>query len=176
MISWFRRNGWAAEGALPPDRKFVLAAAQHTTNWDFVVFVGTIDALGRRVRFMGKHTLFRWPLKALMTGLGGVPVNRGATKDMVAQMAEQFAAHEDFILVVAPEGTRSPTDHWRTGFYRIALAAGVPIVCAGPDYPRRRGVIGPTIIPTGDYDKDMAPAFAFFRSLTPKHPERGFIP
>jgi 1-acyl-sn-glycerol-3-phosphate acyltransferase len=176
MIGWYRRNGWAPEGSLPAARKFVLAGAQHTSNWDFLVFVGTIDALGRRVRFMGKHTLFRWPLTSLMCGLGGVPVDRGARKDMVAQMVDQFAAHDDFILVVAPEGTRSKTDRWRTGFYRIALDAGVPIVCAAPDYARRRGVIGPTIVPTGDFQRDMAPAFDFFRSATPRHPERGFVP
>ena len=176
MIGWYRAAGWRPEGRLPDIAKFVLAGAPHTSNWDFMVFVGTIDALGRRVRFIGKDSLFKGPLKGLMEGLGGVPVDRDDPKDLVAQMAAQFAANDDFILVIAPEGTRSATDRWRSGFYRIALAAGVPIVCAGPDYSRRRGVIGPTIVPTGDYDKDMAPAFAFFRSIKGRHPERGFIP
>lgn len=176
MIGWYRLAGWSPEGRLPDDRKFVLAGAPHTSNWDFMVFVGTIDALGRRVRFIGKDSLFKGPLRRLMLDLGGVPVDRDARQDMVAQMAAQFAANKDFILVIAPEGTRSATDRWRTGFYQIARAAGVPIVCAGPDYARRRGVIGPTIHPTGDYDRDMAPAFAFFRAIQGKHPERGHIP
>ena len=176
MLAWYRGQGWAPEGQLPPDRKFVLVGAPHTSNWDFAVFVGTIDALGRDVRFMGKKSLFRWPLEGLMRGLGGVPVDRGASDDLVAQMAAEFAGHDDFILVIAPEGTRGPATRWRSGFYRIALAANVPLVCAGPDYPRRRGVIGPVIRPTGDYARDMAPAFAFFRTLGGKHPERGFIP
>ena len=176
MVGWFKSRGWQAEGQLPPDRKFVLVGAPHTSNWDFLVFVGTIAAFGLKVHFIGKHTLFRWPLGSMMRGLGGVPVDRSESRDLVHQMADQFAAHDEFILIVAPEGTRGKTDRWRTGFYRIALAAGVPMVCAGPDYARRRGVIGPTIHPTGDYEADMAPAFAFFRSLVPLHPERGFIP
>lgn len=176
MIAWYRRHGWAAQGALPPDRKFVLIGAPHTSNWDFLVFVGTIDALGRSVHFMGKDSLFRWPAGGFMRALGGVPVNRKARKDMVQQMADQFAARDDFILVIAPEGTRGPTVGWKTGFYHIALAAGVPIVCAGPDYALRRGVIGPVVRPTGDYAADMAPVFAFFRTIHGRHPERGHIP
>jgi 1-acyl-sn-glycerol-3-phosphate acyltransferase len=88
----------------------------------------------------------------------------------------QFDARDDFILVIAPEGTRSATKNWKTGFYQIALKAGVPIVCAGPDYPGKRGVFGPVIRPTGNYDKDLKPAFAFFRTLTPRHPERAAFP
>ncbi|MEO7410038.1 MAG: lysophospholipid acyltransferase family protein [Sphingomicrobium sp.] len=176
MVGWFKSRNWRVEGQLPPDRKFVLVGAPHTSNWDFLVFVGTVAEFGLQVRFIGKHTLFRWPFGGLMRGIGGVPVDRNHSRDLVQQMADQFAAHDDFILIVAPEGTRGPTDRWRTGFYRIALAAGVPLVCAGPDYQRRRGIIGPTIRPTGDYDRDMAPAFAFFRTLVPLHPERAFIP
>lgn len=176
LVGWYRAAGWAPEGRLPDVPKFVLAGAPHTSNWDFMVFVGTIDALGRRVRFIGKDSLFRGPLQRLMRDLGGVPVDRSASADMVAQMAAQFAANDEFILVIAPEGTRSATDRWRSGFYQIALAAKVPIVCAGPDYARRRGVIGPVIHPTGDFDRDMAPAFAFFRTIRGKRPERGFIP
>ena len=176
MIGWFKSRGWRVEGQVPPDRKFVLVGAPHTSNWDFLVFVGTVAEFGLSVSFIGKHTLFRWPFEGLMRSIGGVPVDRRQSRDLVQQMADEFAARDDFILIVAPEGTRAPTDRWRTGFYRIALAAGVPLVCAGPDYTRRRGIIGPTIRPTGDYEADMAPALAFFRSLVPLHPERGFIP
>ena len=111
-----------------------------------------------------------------MRALGGVPVDRGARQDLVSQIVAQFDAHDEFILVIAPEGTRSATRQWKTGFYQIAMKAGVPIVCAGPDYPGKRGVFGPVIRPTGDYDADMKPAFAFFRTLTPRHPERAAFP
>jgi len=105
-----------------------------------------------------------------------VPVDRSSPQDLVGQIVAQFHCHQDFVLVVAPEGTRSATTDWKTGFYQIALKAGVPIVCAGPDYPSRRGVIGPVIHPTGDMRADLEPAFTFFRTLTPKHPRRAAFP
>lgn len=176
IITWYDRSGWTAEGRLPTERKFVIVGASHTSNWDFLVFLGTIRSLGRQVRFIGKHSLFRWPMEGFMRGLGGVPVNRTTSKDLVRQVVDQFDRHDDFALIVAAEGTRSYTEKWRTGFYQIALQAGVPIVCAGPDYPTKRGIIGPIIYPTGDYVADMKPAFAFFRSIRPKHPERAGFP
>lgn len=176
LLLWFRRSGWTIAGNLPPDRKFVIMGASHTSNWDFLVFLGAVHALGRKVHFIGKHSLFRWPLGGFMRALGGIPVDRSARQDLVTQVVDQFAAHDDFILVIAPEGTRSRTREWKTGFYQIALRAGVPIVAAGPDYPTRRGVFGPLIRPTGSYADDLRPAFAFFRSLRPRHPERAAFP
>ena len=111
-----------------------------------------------------------------MRALGGIPVDRRSRQDLVGQVVAQFDARDDFILVVAPEGTRSRTAEWKTGFYQIALKAGVPIVAAGPDFPTKRGVFGPVIRPTGDYAADMKPAFAFFRTITPRHPERAAFP
>src|SRR5688572_27880556 len=176
LLLWFRRGGWTIAGQLPPDRKFVIMGASHTSNWDFLVFLGAVHALDRRVHFIGKHSLFRWPLGGFMRALGGIPVDRTASRDLVSQVVAQFDAHDDFILVIAPEGTRSRTTQWKTGFYQIALKAGVPILAAGPNFPTKRGVFGPVIRPTGDYAKDMKPAFAFFRTLTPKDPERAAFP
>ena len=176
LIGLYQLAGWSAKGQLPPDRKFVIVGASHTSNWDFLVFLGTIHALGRQVRFIGKHSLFNWPMGGFMRALGGVPVDRSAPQDLVSQIVDQFEANDDFALIVAPEGTRSRTSDWKTGFYQIATRAGVPIVCAGPDYPSRRGAIGPVIRPTGNYAEDMQPAFDFFRSITPRHPERAAFP
>lgn len=176
LLLWFRRGGWTISGTLPPDPKFVIMGASHTSNWDFLVFLGAVQALGRKVHFIGKHTLFRWPMGGFMRALGGIPVDRSAAQDLVSEVVAQFDAHQQFILVVAPEGTRSRTEKWKTGFYQIALRAGVPIVAAGPDFPTRRGVFGPVIRPTGNYDEDMKPAFAFFRTLTPRHPQRAAFP
>lgn len=111
-----------------------------------------------------------------MRALGGVPVDRRGSNDLVSQIVAEFDSNDDFVLIVAAEGTRSRTTRWRTGFYQIALKARVPIVCAGPDYPTRHGIFGPVIHPTGDYAADMAPAFAFFKSLTPRHPRRAAFP
>ncbi|HEU0311274.1 MAG TPA: lysophospholipid acyltransferase family protein [Sphingomicrobium sp.] len=176
LLQWFRRGGWTVSGTLPPDPKFVIMGASHTSNWDFLVFLGAVQAVGRKVHFIGKHSLFKWPLGGFMRALGGIPVDRSASQDLVSQVVAQFDAHDDFILVVAPEGTRSRTANWKTGFYQIALKANVPILAAGPDFPTRRGVFGPVIHPTGNYAEDMKPAFAFFRSITPKHPKRAAFP
>ena len=176
LLLWFRHGGWTIAGQLPHDRKFVIMGASHTSNWDFLVFLGAVHALDRRVHFIGKHSLFRWPLGGFMRALGGIPVDRSASQDLVGQVVAEFDAHDDFILVIAPEGTRSRTTRWKTGFYQIALKAGVPILAAGPDFPSKRGVFGPVIRPTGNYAEDMKAAFAFFRTLTPKHPERAAFP
>ena len=176
LVQWFRHGGWTIAGKLPPDPKFVIMGASHTSNWDFLVFLGAVHVLGRKIHFIGKHSLFKWPMGGFMRALGGIPVDRSASQDLVSQVVAQFDAHDDFILVVAPEGTRSRTTQWKTGFYQIALKAGVPILPAGPDFPTRRAVFGPVIRPTGNYAEDMKPAFAFFRTITPKHPKRAAFP
>ena len=176
-LRWFRQGGWRVEGDLPPGPpKFVIAGAPHTSNYDFLVFLGVVDAFGLTPRFIGKHSLFRWPLGDFMRAMGGVPVDRSKRGNMVQQVAAQIRAAEEFALVIAIEGTRSPTSEWRTGFYRIAMEAGVPIVCAGPNYRERIGILGPTIYPTGDYEADMQPAFDFFASLDPRHRGRVLFP
>ncbi|WP_343344859.1 1-acyl-sn-glycerol-3-phosphate acyltransferase [Sphingomicrobium sp. XHP0239] len=178
VMRWWRINGWTVGGApLPDTRKFIIAGAPHTSNYDFLVFLGVVETLGLTPRYIGKHSLFRWPMRDFMMAMGGVPVDRRRQKKgMVQQVAARIAEAEEFALVIAVEGTRSPTTEWRTGYYRIAEAAGIPIVCAGPDYERREGLIGPTIWPTGDLEKDMAPAIAFFKSLRPRYPEMVLFP
>ena len=176
LLQWYVRSGWTAIGTLPPDRKLIIMGAPHTSNWDFPVFLGTVNAVGRQARFIGKSSLFKGAVGRFMRALGGVPVNRAIPQDTVSQIVDQMAACENFLLIVAAEGTRSRTTKWKTGFYQIALKAKVPIICAGPDYPNKRGIFGPVIHPTGDYDRDMAPAFAFFRTLSPRYPERSAFP
>ena len=168
----YRRQGWTAVGDIPSPRKFVLIAAPHTSNWDFPNFLGLTQALGLDAHFMGKDSLFRWPMTGFMRDVGGIPVDRSSSHDMVQQMAAEFARRDEFVLTIAPEGTRGAVTRWRTGFYRIAQAAGVPIVCGFADYPRRIGGLGPVFRPTGDYDADMEPVFAFYRSITGKNPAK----
>jgi 1-acyl-sn-glycerol-3-phosphate acyltransferase len=165
LLLLYRTHGWRAEGVVPEPRRFVIIAAPHTSNWDFLYFLGLTGDLGIKAHFMAKTSLFRWPFGNFMRQMGGVPVDRSAAGDMVQQMIAEFAARKDFILTIAPEGTRKSVDAWRTGFYRIALGAGVPIVCGFMDYGNRRAGLGPVIHPTGDYEKDMAPAFAFYSAM-----------
>ena len=176
LVQWFTRSGWTVSGSLPQNRKFVIMGASHTSNWDFLVFLGAAHSVGRQLHFIGKHSLFRWPMGGFMRALGGIPVDRTARQDLVSQIVTEFARRDDLILVIAPEGTRSRTTEWKTGFYQIAHRAGVPIATAGPDFPTRRAVFGPVVQPTGDYHEDLAPAFAFFRTLTPRHPDRAAFP
>ncbi|MGB3722884.1 MAG: lysophospholipid acyltransferase family protein [Pacificimonas sp.] len=175
LVGFYQRGGWTTIGPRPPFDKYVLIAVPHTTNWDFPNLLGVTDELGVRVSFIAKSSLFRWPMGRFMRSVGGLPVDRAAAADMVEQMATEFAARETLVLTVAAEGTRNAVDKWRTGFYRIARAANVPIVCGFMDYGRRRAGIGPIIHPTGDYDADMQVAYDFYRDIIPKHPS-GYNP
>ena len=120
---------------------------------------------------MGKTSLFRWPLKRFMFDMGGVPVDRSARGNYVEAMAAAFAqakaAGRELALVIAPDGSRSSKPGWRSGFYHIALAAGVPIVPAWVDYARKTGGLGPALMPTGDYAADLARIAAFYRAMMP---------
>lgn len=177
FVRWFERGGWSVQGALPLPAKAVVMGGPHTSNWDFLVFVGAMERLGVRANYIGKASLFRWgPMARFMRGLGGIPVERSMKNDLVAQVSAELRKAERMLLVIAPEGTREATREWRMGFYRIALAAGVPIVPGGPDYGRKAAVFGPPICPTGDPDKDLEPAWEFFRSLVPLHPDKVLFP
>ena len=172
LVALYRRGGWTSVGTVPEPQRFVLIAVPHTSNWDFPNFLGVTHALGIRTHFIAKSSLFRWPMGGFMRQVGGVRLDRARAKDTVQQMVDEFARRDDFVLTIAPEGTRGAVGKWRTGFYQIALGAGVPIVCGFMDYPTRTSGLGPVIVPTGDYDADMAPAFAFYRGITGKYPER----
>ena len=170
MLAFYRARGWKAIGAPPADRRCVIIAAPHTSNWDFLYFLGLTDALGIKAHFMGKLALFRWPFGRFMREMGGVPVDRSGGRDQVAQMIAEFSRRREFMLTIAPEGTRGAVRQWRTGFYHIAHGAGVPLVCGLMDYATKTGGLGPAIVTTGDYRADMAKVAEFYRSVTPRHP------
>jgi 1-acyl-sn-glycerol-3-phosphate acyltransferase len=148
--------GWRVDGEFPDRPKMVAIVAPHTSNWDFIVGILTVFALGLRVRFLGKHTLFHPPLGWLMRWLGGSPVRRDAPHGLVADVAALFAREEKILLGITPEGTRTRGVPWRSGFYAIAQAAQVPILPAAFDYPRRSVRLFPLFEPTGNYESDLA--------------------
>jgi 1-acyl-sn-glycerol-3-phosphate acyltransferase len=115
LIAFFKRQGWTVEGAAPAVRKFVIIAAPHTSNWDFVYFLGAADALHVDLSFMGKASLFRWPFDKVMRDLGGVPVDRSKSGDTVQAMVNEFAVRDEFMLTIAPEGTRARRGSGRRG-------------------------------------------------------------
>ena len=153
---WLRVWRWKV---LPPQEhvpdRCVMIAAPHSTNWDFPLTLAIAKVSGIRINWLGKDALFRGPMGPIMRALGGVPIDRSAPGGMVAQLASQFTEHERLVLVVPAEGTRSRTEHWKSGFYRSAEAAGVPIVCAFVDSTTRTGGFGPVVTPSGDLTADM---------------------
>ena len=175
LLALYRWRGWQIEGetAVPP--RCVIVGAPHTSNWDFIFFIGATHQLGITPGFMGKHSLFRWPLAGFMRDMGGVPVNRSRRGDYVETMVREFARRDRLALVIAPEGTRSGGHGWRSGFYHIALGAGVPIVPAWVDNATMRGGLGPALQPSGDYPADMARIADFYRSVLPDHPRVAMI-
>lgn len=172
LLRLYKRMGWRALGEVPRERRFVLVAAPHTSNWDFLYFAGLTADMGIQPHFMAKDTLFRWPWKNFLLDLGGVPIDRSNANNVVDQMAAEFASRDEFMLTIAPEGTRGEVGRWKTGFYHIAVAAQVPLVIGLMDYGTKTGGLGPAIMPTGDFDADMAKIKPFYDSVVPKHPER----
>jgi 1-acyl-sn-glycerol-3-phosphate acyltransferase len=162
--------GWRIEGTLPPLAKFVLIVAPHTSNWDFIVGVLAMFALGLRASWLGKHTIFRFPLAPVLRWLGGEPIDRSVEHGTVAAEIKRFGEQPSWVLALSPEGTRRPVSHWKTGFHRIALGAGVPIVPVWFDYRSRCVGLGPPFQPTADESADVVTLRRFFRKDMARHP------
>lgn len=153
-VLWALR--WRVEGDLPDIARCVVIVAPHTSNWDFVIGLATLLALDLRVTWLGKHTIFRGPFGALWRALGGVPVDRGATDGTVTATTALFTAGAPVWVGLAPEGTRRKVERWKSGFWRIARAAQVPILPVALDYGRRRLCLLPLYQPTAECEADVA--------------------
>ncbi len=167
---YLRLFGWRVEGRLPAGTKAVAIAAPHTSNWDLPFMLAVSYVLGVKPSWLGKRQLFRRPFGGLMRRLGGIPVDRDRRTNLVQQVADHFATVDRLFLVVPPSGTRRRATHWKSGFYQIARAAEVPIICAFLDYGRKVGGIGPTIVPRGDVAADMQTIRDFYDGITAKYP------
>lgn len=167
---YLRLAGWRVEGHLPDFAKGVLIAAPHTSNWDLPFMLAIAYVLGLRPSWLGKRELFRWPFGWLMRWLGGVPVDRRASQNLVQQAIDRFAAAHRLFLVVPPSGTRRRATYWKSGFYHIARGAGVPIICTFLDYRRKVGGIGPVVRPSGDVRADMRTIRGFYAGIVGRYP------
>jgi 1-acyl-sn-glycerol-3-phosphate acyltransferase len=175
IVRWFSIvflwiNGWRTEGALPDAPKMVLIAAPHTSNWDLPYMLFTAFVLRARIYWMGKAAIFRWPLGGLFKWLGGIPIDRSQSNNVVDLSIEQFEKNERLVLTVPPAGTRKRVLNWKTGFYHIANGAGVPIAMGFLDYKKKIGGIGPVLQPTGDIEADMASIRSFYEDISGKYP------
>ncbi len=170
LILWV--GGWTPVGEIPDLPKAVLIAAPHTSNWDgFWALVYKV-AVGLDVRFFAKHSLFWFPLGALLRGLGGVPLDRSQAGSAVAIAVAMFEANETFFFGLAPEGTRALRDGWKSGFYRIATDAKVPILLGFLDYRNKRIGIGGRLDVTGDTAVDLRKCAEFYATIEGRWPER----
>lgn len=169
LLLW-RWTSVPASGEVPD--RCVMIAAPHTSNWDFPLTLALARVNGVKISWLGKKSLFRGPAGPVMRWLGGVPIDRSAPGGMVASLAGTFDGRDRLVLVVPAEGTRSRTEHWKSGFFRIAEMAEVPIVCAFVDRRTRTGGFGPVIWPSGDLAADMDRIRAFYTGMEGLKPGR----
>lgn len=162
-------RGWKLQGDLPTEPKYVIIAVPHTTNWDFPLSLAIAFMYGLDMRWMGKSSLFKGWRGPIMRWLGGIPVNRSASTNMVAQTIEKFKENKELAIAIPPEGTRSRVDEWKTGFYYIALGAEIPIAMGFLDYQKKVGGFLPTFYPSGDIKKDIAEMRKCYEGISGKH-------
>ena len=163
--------GWKTVGEPPPHPKYVLVAAPHTSNWDFPFAISTFWKLGVPLHWIGKHTLFEGPFGPFFRAMGGIPVDRRSSQNMVQEIARRFAEAERLVVAVPVEGTRQRQEHWKSGFYHIARAADVPVVLGALDFEKKEATLGPAIFLTGDMKADMDRIRAFYADKIGKNPE-----
>jgi len=170
LILWL--GGWKAVGELPIEPKAVVIAAPHTSNWDGFWALTYKVAVGIDIRFFAKKSLFWFPLGSLLRGLGGIPLDRSRARSAVMQAATMFEAEESFYFGLAPEGTRALRDAWKTGFYRIAKAANVPVYLGALDYKRKQVGITGRLDPSDDMAADLRKCAEFYADIEGRWPEK----
>ncbi len=175
LMHWFSRmalrlTGWRLVGGAPTVPKYVLIAAPHTSNWDFPVALMVCFALRLRVYWMGKDSLFPPLVGGVMRWLGGIPVNRARSGNLVQATVDAYNSNARLIVIVPPEGTRSKVTQWKTGFYYIAQGAGVPIALGYLDFRKKEAGLSRMFQPSGDIAADMVEIQAFYAGITGKNP------
>lgn len=164
-------SGWRIAGRLPDAPRYVIIVAPHTSNYDFFVGLAAKFALGLKARWLGKHSLFRGPVGWILRALGGIPVDRARPDGTVEAVLEELHASPTFVLALSPEGTRKHIPHWKTGFYRIALAADVPVAPVAFDWSTRTIALLPPFRVTGDQAADIAHLRGLYRREMARRPE-----
>jgi len=165
-------SGWKLDGEPPTEQKYVLIAVPHTSNWDFPITLAMAFRFRFELYWMGKNSLFKGPMGPLMKWMGGIPVDRASTNNVVDQMVSAYNASDRLVVAIPPEGTRSRVSKWKTGFYYIAVGAQVPIALGYLDYQQKKGGFGPPFYPTGDLDKDMLEIRKFYAGIAGKHEDQ----
>ena len=167
--------GWSIKADLPDIKKYVIIAAPHTSNWDFPLGILAAKAVRLDVYWMGKHNLFYWPYGWFFRALGGTPVHREQGMNYIKQMTDLFERSDRLVLALAPEGTRSKIDHWKTGFHYIARAANVPIVMACLDFGHKEVGVGGIFNPSDDIEADFKLIREFYHDRHGQNPEQASL-
>lgn len=176
-VAWIglKLAGWKLEGAPPHEKKYVLIAVPHTSNWDFPITLAMAFLFKFDIFWMGKDSLFVGPFGPILRWLGGIPVDRAQSTNLVQQTINAFNKNDELVVTIPPEGTRSRVEKWKTGFYYIALGANVPIALGFLDYKRKVGGFGPTFYPTGNLEQDIADIRKFYAPISGLHEDQCFI-
>ena len=171
----FKLIGWTTEGSFPKDlKKYIVAVAPHTSGWDFVIGIMARSILHlQKAKFLGKSQLFKPPFGWFFRAVGGYPVDRTTSHDLVHQVVSIFDSHDRFVLALAPEGTRKKVDRLKTGFYYIAKQARVPIIPCGFDFEKKTVIVGEPFYPTENIEHDMKAIIQFYGRIVGKNRELG---
>ncbi len=166
--------GWSVSVSVPDYPKCIICVAPHTSNWDFIIGKLAYASVGRKTGFLMKESWFFWPLGCFFRAIGGVPVPRGKKRgrSLTEVLVERYEISDRLVLAITPEGTRSRTSEWHTGFLRIAQQAKVPIVLGVIDFSLKKAMIEHTFQPTGDIEADMASIKKFYKPYKGKYPEK----
>lgn len=164
LFLWWGWRGWGVENTLPDDPKLILLGVPHTSNWDYIHFLAGALHQRRRPYVTVKHTLFVGPMGWFIRLAGGIPIDRHARHNVVEQLAHKIDAAQQIIVLFTPEGTRSYTPYWKTGFYYTALQADVPIAPVAIDYKHKRVRFGPKFHPSGDIEADFEILKAYYEA------------
>lgn len=165
-------NNWQVVGEIPNIPQAVLLAVPHTSNVDGVWAIATLLALDLDIKLMGKKELFKLPvLSHFLKWAGVIPIDRDKKGSVLQGSIDKFKTGQPLFLGLAPEGTRGYTDTWKTGFYYLAVGAGVPIIPIAMDYQAREVRFMKPFYPTGDIDADLPKIYAYYQGVVPKHPK-----
>lgn len=170
--------GWKIDDHLQADfRRCVMIASPHTSNWDFVFARAAFALMGIPVRFTVKKEWTAFPFNLFMNPLGAIAIDRSPRrpgeqrKSMTEAMIDLFKENDELVVLVTPEGTRKKVTKWKTGFYHVAVGAGVPVALGYLDYKNKIAGVGKIVTPSGDMHKDLKEIMDFYKSIPPKHPD-----
>ncbi|MDP6197650.1 MAG: 1-acyl-sn-glycerol-3-phosphate acyltransferase [Porticoccaceae bacterium] len=177
LTRWFGRTayramGWKLEGKILDSERVLITAAPHTSNWDFVMGICAVLGINARVRWLGKHSIFKFGVTWFMRWLGGIPVNREKPDAVMGYVDAAVEKDNGVVIVVAPEGTRKKSTKWKTGFLRIAEKNDCKIQLGALDFPNKRIVLSDEFKPTGDHQADIATIIDYYRQFKGKYPDQ----